>query len=282
MRYLVTGGNGQLAYACADVLTDVINMSKEMLDITNRASVNECTLSADTCVINTAAIARPDAAEKDPELAYRVNTIGPLYLAQHVRAHDALLVHVSTDYVFDGVKGDYGESDHKNPKNVYGLTKSASEDAVCAYARKQYIIRTSALFGPKGKGERGNNFVTRLIDNLRLGIVVTMVDDQYTSPSYTIDVAKAIQALVEHGAPYGTYHVVNAEGGVTWYTFAQAIGEIIGTDEKLLVKGYTQDSGSGPYRPRKSVLRTDALRREHIILPSWRDSLRDYIATYCA
>lgn len=274
MKILVTGGGGQLAYACSQVFSGCEVLNVEELDITKEVQITEKLSSDYAVIINTAAVTRPDDAEKNPELAFRVNALGPLMLAKHVEEQGAILVHISTDYVFDGVRGNYTEFDTKNPKNVYGLSKSAGEDAVRAYAFKHYIIRTSALFGPRQGGE-DDNFVSRLIARLANPTPVTMVHDQYTSPTYTLDLARAIQDLLAMHAPYGTYHIVNAEGGITWCAFAEEVANQ--TALTTTIQGVsTTETPPGPYRPRNSVLSTQALQELGIIMPSWKDALRRY------
>ncbi len=278
---IIFGAGGQLGYAFSQVFPDAHTASHADIDIADREAVEK--LFADikpTVVINAAAYQSTEKAEYEETLeAYRVNVLGAITLARLAEKYGATLIHVSTDYVFDGESASgFTEASAPRPRNVHGLSKLASEEAVRAYCVNHYIIRTSALFGPRPHSF-GTNFVTKRIAQLERGDTLSMVDDQWTVPTYTFDVAHAVRQLLEVDAESGVYHVVNAGGAVTWYGFTKEIHTSINSST-VVAPVATDRVGSTLFRPRYSVLLSLKLQALGIELPDWRDSLRTYIATY--
>jgi dTDP-4-dehydrorhamnose reductase len=273
MKYLITGGGGQLAHACKRVCGDVKSFPLEELDIRDSKAVGVQLLGGD-CIINTAAIVRPDLAEVDPKLSMEVNGLGVYNLAVHAQKNNCTFVQMSTDYVFDGERGDYIEDDVPNPKNMYGITKHLSETITRAYVESHYIIRTSALFGPVPEG--GGNFVTRLVERMKKRETVSMVADQYTVPTYSIDLANAIDMLVTKKVSYGTYHLVGEGGGVSWYDFAKEIASTLRCEEYVIPR-FSRGEVAVPYRPVHSVLVNKKGKAEDISLRPWREALHEYL-----
>jgi len=174
-------------------------------------------------VINTAAFHRTDACEEKPEIAFAVNAIAVRNLARACEACGASLVQISTDYVFDGEKGEaYTEDDCPRPINVYGVTKLAGELLTAEICTRHHIVRVASLFGVARGSGKGGNFVETMLAKASRGEVATVVDDVRMSPTYAYDAAVAILRLVEVGAPPGVYHLTN-QGSCTWYEFAQEI-----------------------------------------------------------
>ncbi len=275
MKCLITGGGGQLAYACKKAIPGSAVFPLKELDITDKNAIEAQITEGVTHIINTAAITRVDDAEEDHVETMRVNGLGPLYLAERAAELGAVLIHISTDNVFDGVMGGYKETDPVSPKNVYGLSKVLSEVAVRSYTPRHYIIRTSALFGPN-ENSFGNNFVSRLLERGKAHDPIKMVEDQYTCPTYTMDLASAILALITANAPFGTYHIVNSGGNVSWHDFAYEVlsqGKLPHTLEAVP----TLDQKGKAYRPRKSTLQTLKLEEAGIVMRDWREALREYL-----
>ena len=217
--------------------------------------------------------------QDDAALALPVNALGPRLLAERCAAGGALLVHVSTDFVFDGeASAPYHEADRTEPRTVYGITKLAGEQLVRAALERHLIVRVAYLFGPGGsRAKRGTNIVTWLLDAGRGAVPVPLVSDQTFSPTYAPDAAAAVVRLVERGAT-GTVHVTNREPctplGLGLAVFAAA-------GLKPQVKPISlADLPAGTHRPRYTVLAHDGLRRAGVPSPRpWPEAVRDYLST---
>lgn len=178
-------------------------------------------------VINSAAWVDVDAAESHPDETFRVNAWGAWNAAAVAASYAIPVLHISTDYVFDGLKGaPYTEFDRTNPVNVYGASKLAGEEAILWLGAPVWIVRTQWLYGGAG-----DNFVTAVLSRAEKGEPIRAVDDQFGTPTYTPDVAAMLRTIVSE-APYGIYHVNNA-GGCSRHAFARAILEISGRDPGL-------------------------------------------------
>jgi dTDP-4-dehydrorhamnose reductase len=222
-------------------------------------------------VVNCAAWTTVDAAERERDAAFRVNALGAELLAQACHAHRVRLVHLSTDYVFDGTATQpIDESAPTNPLGVYGASKLAGEEAVRHHCSDLQVVRTSWLYG-----QDGPNFVLTM---LRLGAEreeVRVVADQRGAPTWTGHVAPALLRLAERGTP-GTYHLTNS-GETTWHGFAEAIMRSAGLDCRV-VPITTAEFGAPAPRPAYSVLDNRALRLlGEPPLPPWQDGLREYL-----
>lgn len=276
MRVMVTGAAGMLGRAVAAEFTrrraEVIPLTRADLDITDLGRVREVTGSSKPeIIINCAAYTNVDGAEAEPRRAFLVNGLGPRNLAVACREAGAALVHISTDYVFDGDKpGAYTIHDHPRPLNVYGSSKLWGEKALSVIAGSCYLVRTSWLFGPGG-----HNFVTTM---LRLGKdrgIVRVVNDQTGCPTYTPDLARAIADLTATGC-YGVYHITN-RGSATWYDFAGEIFARKGLHVDLTPCD-TPALKRPARRPRNSVLDPFPLEETTgYLLPAWEDALARYV-----
>jgi dTDP-4-dehydrorhamnose reductase len=180
-------------------------------------------------VINTAAYVRVDDAEDEVEQAFAVNAAGVRNVAKTCRDIRAILVHISTDYVFDGCKKGipYDEADRPNPINVYGISKYAGEFFVSNYLEQYYLIRSASLYGSAGARGKGGNFVYTILNKAKDKAELRIVNDIFMSPTYTRDLAQGIWRLLCSQQPYGLYHMTNA-GYCSWYEFAQKILEAAG------------------------------------------------------
>jgi dTDP-4-dehydrorhamnose reductase len=270
-RVLVTGGGGQLGREFALLLgAESAALGRAELDVADEASVARAfALHAPELVLHCAAWTDVDAAESDPDGAWRANEYGSRHVARAARACGATLVGFSTDYVFAGDDPDgYDERSPVAPRSVYGASKLAGERALLAEHPEAYVVRTAWLFSP-----RGRNF---LLTMLRLGAEreeLRVVDDQVGCPTATPHLARATMELVERCAP-GTYHLAGA-GSTSWHGFASAIMEEAGLSARVEPIPSSELQRPAP-RPACSILRTvhpDAPR-----LPHWRDGLRDCLA----
>lgn len=258
-------------------------------DLTDRAQVHEvlAKISPDV-IINCAAYTNVDGAEKDRMLAMEVNGTAVGYLAEAAVAADAILVHISTDYVFDGMKpGAYSEDDSLNPQSVYGQSKMAGEQAITSgHLEKYFIIRTSWLFGPDG-----NNFVETILRLAAEREELRIISDQVGSPTFTQDLAAAVFRLLETSmhlqdsasAPYGIYHFANA-GSCSWYDFACAIVEearnrALPLKVRKINPIATADYPLPAQRPANSVFDKSKYKvATGADIPGWRESLHTYFS----
>ncbi len=287
---LVVGGRGQLGRDVADAATRngfglVTAADLPMLDITDGASVRAGLASwlaparADglrPVVVNTAAYTAVDAAESDVERAFAVNAQGPAVLAEVCAEHGVHLVHLSTDYVFDGdAAAPYRPDDEPAPRSVYGRSKLAGEQAVLAADAPAHVVRTAWLYGVYG-----GNFVRTMARLERSHETVDVVDDQRGSPTWSGDLAAGLVALaaVADRVQPGVLHCVNS-GETTWYGLAQAVFAELGADAARVRPTTTADFPRPAPRPANSVLDTACWTAAGLpALRPWRDALSAAVA----
>jgi dTDP-4-dehydrorhamnose reductase len=222
VRFLIVGAEGQLGAALVRLLGERVAWSggRATLDIRDEAAVRlRVTEVRPDVVINASAYNKVDAAESEPGEAFAVNALGPRALGRAARQAGALLVHVSTDYVFDGEAGrPYIEADLPRPISAYGVSKLAGEHFALAAGGEALVVRTSGVFGGGGSRAKGGSFVERILARAASGQPLRVVTDQVFSPTYAPDLAAALLALVERGAR-GLVHVSNA-GACSWHDVA--------------------------------------------------------------
>ena len=286
---LVIGKTGQVARAISRLEPasshNYICLGRPQLDLCNPDTLKSAFKDIKpSLVINAAAYTAVDRAEKEEELAYQINAEGPASLAALCVEHDAPLIHLSTDYVFNGdATQPYESNDPTDPKSVYGTTKEAGESAIRKISKKHIILRTAWVYS-----EDGTNFVNTM---LRLGTErdqLSIVDDQTGSPTYAEDIAIALHQIVKqilkkpNDVSWGTYHVTN-RGVTTWFGFAEEIFRQVsqsGAKAPTLIPITTQDYPTPARRPKYSVLDLSAIRDEFgIELPLWQDSLKRCLNT---
>ena len=226
-------------------------------------------------VINIAAYTDVDGCESNGEKAFAVNAEGAKHVALAALRCRAKVVYLSTDYVFDGNKREpYLESDFPHPLNVYGRSKWKGEQYVQELVKDVLIIRTQWLYGRYGK-----NFVTSILRQASEKRVLSIVNDQIGSPTYTADLAKAISVLIQFDAR-GIFHVANSDL-CAWYTFGQAILKLSGMDKVRVIPISSKEFGRPAVRPSYSVLNCQKLKKETgLALRPWSEALKDYLATY--
>lgn len=280
MRILITGGRGQLAADLVAALAgdEVVALGRDDLDITAAEQVRTVIERfSPQVVINTAAFHKVDACEAEPELSFAVNAAAPQRLAAACREQGAALVHVSTDYVFDGGRSTpYNEDDPVNPLSVYGASKVAGEMAVRCTLPEHLIVRTTGLYGVGGISSAHGNFVETMLRLARAGKPLAVVADQVLTPSSTRDVAGIMAQLIRRGAR-GTVHVTNS-GDASWYDFAREIFRLAGLHPDLSPASQAERPMPAR-RPAYSVLAHGGLRRLGIPEPPpWRHALAAYLA----
>ena len=280
MKILITGSNGMLAKSVREKLKDneLICTDVEELDITNEEAVFKFVEDLKPeYIINCAAYTAVDKAEEAGEIVEKINSDGPGNLAKAAKKADATLIHISTDYVFNGdlsIEEAYKEDDRPGPVTVYGKTKLDGENNVKANTDKYYIFRTAWLYGD------GNNFVRTMLKLGEARDSLNVVADQHGSPTYAEDLAEIIKKAIEKKIPYGIYHSTN-EGFTTWYDFTKAIFEYSGiickvnpvtTEEYIELMKITQAK-----RPHNSQLSKEKLKTVGITVPDWEDALKRYL-----
>ncbi len=280
MKILITGSNGMLAKSVREKLKDneLICTDVEELDITNEEAVLKFVDELKPeYIINCAAYTAVDKAEEAGEIVEKINGDGPGNLAKAAKKADATLIHISTDYVFNGdlsIEESYKEDDKPGPVTVYGKTKLDGENNVKANTDKYYIFRTAWLYGD------GNNFVRTMLKLGEARDSLNVVADQHGSPTYAEDLAEIIKKAIEKKIPYGIYHSTN-EGFTTWYDFTKAIFEYSGiickvnpvtTEEYIELMKITQAK-----RPHNSQLSKEKLKTVGITVPDWEDALKRYL-----
>jgi dTDP-4-dehydrorhamnose reductase len=276
-RALVTGGGGQLATDLGEQLADATVLSRSELDVTDYPAVSETLASLRPQVVfNCAAFHNVDVCESEEDSAFEVNARAVKRLAEQCAAVGAKLVHLSTNYVFDGRREEpYAEDDPPSPESAYAISKLAGEKAALAYAPGALVVRTAGLYGLHGSTSKGGNFIVRVLGRAREQGELKMVADQRLSPTFTHDLAAALVDAVEADAA-GLVHLT-CDGACSWFEFTGAILELAGMEVPVEPVETSGGAGSAP-RPLNGVLarpRADALGLAP--LRPWRDALADYM-----
>jgi dTDP-4-dehydrorhamnose reductase len=279
VRVLITGAGGLLGRAVAEHWKrsgdQIIGLDHGSLDIADETEVSAAVeRERPEVLVNCAAWTDVDGCELDPARAQAVNAVGPEILALACRSVGALLITISTDYVFDGTKeGFYTQRDQPNPQSTYAVSKLAGERrAQVAWARTM-VVRTGYVFGAGG-----TNFLSSMVERAQRGERLRAINDTYGTPTYAPDLAGRLRQLAQLDLP-GTYHVVNAGEGATFEDFARLALGAAGLD-LALVEAVSMDTLKRPApRPRNSRLR--CLVSEAVGLaemPSWKTAVRDFVA----
>ncbi len=284
-RIMITGAGGQLGLALYRLLKDNkdyelyrtdafedMEQSIEALDITDEKLVgNYIDSIKPDIIINCAAMTAVDLCETEQDKAYRINALGPKYISAAAEKNGAKLIHISTDYVFDGQACEpYTEESATNPISAYGNTKQAGDEFARENCKKLFILRTAWVFG------EGKNFVKTMLRLSENNKTIRVVSDQYGSPTSALELARVILFLMETES-YGIYHAT-CEGCTSWYEFAIAIFKE--ADRTVEVEAIsTEEFNSPTARPMYSVLDNKALRERHnYYMKDWKDALHEYMS----
>jgi dTDP-4-dehydrorhamnose reductase len=275
MKILITGSRGQLGQELAEILQrrghEEVALSRGELDVTDPEAVARAVEAhSPGVVVNAAAYTNVDGCETETELAYAVNALGPRNLAQTCARVGCELLHVSTNYVFDGEDDrPYEPFDLPNPISAYGRTKLAGEEYVKHLMSRWYMVRSAGVYG------RGHNFVRTMLRLAGERDVLKVKDDEFISPTYARDLAEGIAEVLEDGC-YGLYHLTNT-GSCSWYEFTQEIFRLTGIEVEVLpIPGseYTLPAA----RPANGVLSSlGSFKLRH-----WSEALADYLEPYSA
>jgi len=280
MKIVIIGADGQLGHDLCRVIdeNEQIPLTLKDIDITDPVKCDQILNKyLPDVVINTAAYHRVDDSEENDLEAYRVNAHGVKNVALACQKVKAVMVHLSTDYVFDGEKGSlYIEADIPNPKTAYGISKLAGEYFTKYILDRHFIIRTSGLYGRAGcLGKGGSNFVENMLQKARAGQKIRVVNDEMISPTYTLDLAQKINELIRT-KHFGLYHITN-NGQCSWWEFAVKIFELAG----LRIEVEKVSSGSyqtKAHRPKFSVLDNHGLRKIGLgEMRKWDEALQAYL-----
>ena len=262
MKILLIGANGQLGSDIAKILhsEEVLPLAHADIEIAEEASVrSKIEDYSPDVVVNTAAYHRAADCEKNDLESFRINSIGAKNLAIACKKSKAILVHISTDYVFDGKKKEpYVESDSPGPLSVYGISKLAGEYYVKYLCPKHFIVRTSGLYGSAKCRAKGGNFIDLMLRLAKEQDEIEVVNDEILTPTYTLDLARKIRDIIQTDY-FGLYHITN-NGSCSWYEFAEKIFEFY--HMKVNLKAVSAERfPSGVKRPHYSVLRNYALEK---------------------
>jgi dTDP-4-dehydrorhamnose reductase len=287
VKVAVIGSNGQLGSDLCRVLAaqgmEIAPLTHGDLDVSDAAQTDQVleTIRPDV-VISTAAFHKVEECEKQPARSFAVNAMGPRNLARVCRRLDALLVHFSTDYVFDGAQQHpYTETDLPGPLNVYAVSKLAGECMVPFSCRRYFVIRTCGLYGVAGSAGKGGNFVETMLQKAAEHAPIRVVNDQVLTPTFTGDLAEVTSQIIRpeisgRAGACGLYHIT-AEGQCSWYEFARKIFELEELAVDLQPIG-TAEFYSSVQRPAYSVLSKQKLNLLGLAMPGWEEGLARYLA----
>jgi dTDP-4-dehydrorhamnose reductase len=280
MRILVAGAEGQVGRSLTELLGErvVWASGRHGLDVSNAEAVSYLLREIrPQVIINCAAYNNVDGAETQVDEALAANAAGPAHLARAARDIGALLVHISTDFVFDGTQNrPYTEQDPPHPLNAYGTSKLAGEMLVGSSGAEHLIVRTSAVFGSGGSKAKEGSFPERILARARSGQSLKVVADQVVSPTYAPDLAQALVLLIDHGAR-GLIHVTNS-GSCTWHAFAVETIKYAGLNvpvEEIRARELLAPA----HRPAHAILSKE--RYESLGLKplrAWSDALREFVS----
>jgi dTDP-4-dehydrorhamnose reductase len=279
-RVLATGGGGQLASDLEALLGGECAFearSHAELDIADAEALKRAFAETRPDVVfNCAAFHNVEVCEREEQQSFAVNATAVKRMGELCEEHGARLVHLSTNYVFDGsADAPYGEADAPSPRSIYALSKLAGEYTALTYAPGALVVRTGGLYGRFGSASKGGNFVTRMIDRAREQGELAVVADQHLSPTATADLAAAVVEAVKADAS-GLLHLT-ASGSCSWHEFTEAIVELAGVDVEVRPT-VTERQPGGARRPLNGVLaRPRAEELGLAPLPHWREQLESYM-----
>jgi dTDP-4-dehydrorhamnose 3,5-epimerase len=273
---VIAGCNGQLGRALRARHPGAVAVDLGELDIADAGAVEAFDWAGVRLVLNAAGYTNVNGAETAAgrEIAWKVNALAVANLARVALARDITLVHVSTDYVFDGTRAPYAEDAGFSPLSVYGASKAAG-DVAAGLVPRHYVLRTSWVIGD------GKNFVRTMLDLARRGVNPAVVSDQVGRPTFTAELARAIDHLLDTRAAYGTYNVSNGGPPVSWADFAREIYRRAGlpnTVADVTTAAYNAGASGVAPRPLGSTLRLEKLEATGFAPADWRQALGDYLS----
>jgi dTDP-4-dehydrorhamnose 3,5-epimerase len=274
--FLIVGANGQLGQALQAQYPDARTADTEELDITDAEAVRNYDWSGITVIFNAAAFTNVDGAEspEGKKAAWAVNADGVANLAKAAADHDIILIHISTEYVFDGTKSPHKEDEPASPLSEYGKSK-ATGDEQAAKAPKHYIVRVSWLIG------EGPNFVRTMLGLGQKGVSPKVVSDQVGRLTFTTELVRGINHLLAVKAPYGTYNLTNSGEPVSWADVTREIFKDAGFSDLTVTdtttEEYFADKPEAAKRPLQSTLALDKIETTGFKPTDWREDLTQYV-----
>lgn len=276
-KIFIIGAKGQLGLALQKQYPKARWADIDELDITNRESVMNFDWSNVEYILNAAAYTNVDGAEVSDGrgLAWKVNATAVAYLAEVARQNDCTLVHVSTDYVFDGTAATHEESEDFSPLSVYGASKAAG-DIAASLSPKHYILRTSWVIG------EGKNFVRTMLGLAEKNISPTVVSDQIGRLTFTSELVRAIDHLLQNKSPYGTYNLSNEGEPASWADITREIFKLAGREDLTVTdittaEYYKDKEGIAP-RPLQSTLSLEKIHSIGFASTTWQEELKKYVS----
>lgn len=274
--YFIIGANGQLGTALRNQYPEARFADSDELDITDAASVQAFDWDGVDVILNAAAYTNVDGAET-PEgrvVSWKVNAEAVKNLCRVARQRDIMLVHISSDYVFDGTKSPHLEDEPLSPLSVYGASKAAG-DLLVQQLGRHYLLRTTWVIG------EGKNFVRTMLGLAEKGISPTVVSDQVGRLTFTSELVRAVDHLLTTGADFGTYNVTNSGESASWADITRTIFTLSGRDDLSVTDTSTADYFAGKQgiapRPLQSEMSLDKLQSTGFSSRDWQDDLKDYI-----
>lgn len=275
-KIIIIGANGQLGKALSQKYPNAQKVDSEGLDITNEDAVNSFSWGNEQIILNAAAYTKVDEAEttEGRKAAWQVNSVAVSYLADVANEHNSTLLHISTDYVFDGTTEAHTEEEPFSPLSVYGSSKAAG-DIAASLAKKHYILRTSWVIGD------GANFVRTMLSLAQKNISPTVVSDQVGRLTFTNELVRAIDHLLTNGAAYGVYNVTNSGEPASWADITREIFSLAGYDSLTVTNTSTSEyfanKPEAAPRPLHSTLNLDKLTATGFASSDWKYDLASYI-----
>lgn len=274
-KILITGRSGQLGRALSEYYPSATSFDSSQLNITKKNDLEKIDWSLFEVIINAAAYTNVDNAET-PEgriLAWEVNAKGTKNLADIAQKHDLTLIHTSTDYVFDGTNKSHDEEEPFSPINVYGQSKAAG-DLVASMVPKYYLLRTSWVIGD------GKNFVQTMIELAKKSIEPKIVADQIGRPTFTKELTRIIDHLINNQPEYGTYNASNSGPATSWADLTRLIFKLGNYDlsvEDISTEEYFREKPQAAKRPLNSLFNLDKLQLTGFNSNDWQDDLKSYL-----
>lgn len=272
---VILGAKGTLGGQFKALYPAAVAWDREDVDVTNFEELKQKILALPqnpAAIINCVAFNDVDGAEEKREIAFQLNAEFPGKLAELCKQIDTTLVHFSSNYVFDGQKGEYTETDVPTPISEYGRTKLGGEQLIAEKGEKYYIVRTAVLFGPKGESELSKkSFIDIMLELAGKQPEIKAVNDEINSLTYAKHLAEAVKYLLGEQKPFGLYHITNA-GFASWYDLAKELFAFTNKTVQLVPVPSTAFPRKAQ-RPKKAVL----LNTKIYQLPKWEDALREYL-----
>lgn len=280
-KIIILGSSGQLGYDLRKVFSnsshEIIALTSKDFDVTTQKPHEALSKYTNIdYIINCIATTNVDGCEDSPELAFQVNSIATLNLAKYCTQNNITLIHISTDYVFDGsATTPYAEDSKTNPLNIYGLSKLAGDTIVTNYASKYFIFRVSSLFGVAGASGKGGNFVTTMLRLAQEKDSWTVIDDQITCPTHTLDIARVIKTFIDKNIDeYGVYNCVS-NNSCSWFEFTREILRQTNLDANKVKPISYKEYAFKAKRPQYGVMSTNKLSK-YYTMPSYQEALAEY------